>query len=118
MSHIKQVLSVLPFLRRDGGKHESAELQNVVRDILPDSRVAACLRHRLGSSSVMVSTTNRGTTRLGGLMVCDAGHVCPICHARKMAKEQQIASHLVHEHYQAGGVLVDAVLTVPHRINE
>lgn len=118
MSHIKQVLSTISFLHRDGGKYESAELQNIVREILPDSRVAACLRHRLGDSSVVVSTTNRGSTRLGGLMVCDAGHICPICHARKMTKEQQIVSHLVHDHYQAAGVLVDAVLTVPHRLNE
>lgn len=118
MSHIKQVLSTIPFLHRDGGKYESGELQNIVREILPDSRVGACLRHRLGGSSVMVSTTNRGTTRLSGLMVCDAGHICPVCHARKMAKEQQIVSLLVHDHYQAGGVLVDAVLTVPHRLDE
>lgn len=118
MSHIKQVLSTIPFLHRDGGKYESGELQNIVREILPDSRVGACLRHRLGGSSIMVSTTNRGTTRLSGLMVCDAGHICPVCHARKMVKEQQIVSHLVHEHYLSGGVLVDAALTVPHRINE
>lgn len=118
MSHIKQVLSTIPFLHRDGGKYESGELQNIVREVLPDSRVGACFRHRLGGSSVVVSTTNRGTTRLGGLMICDAGHICPICHARKMAKEQQIVSRLVHDHYQAGGVLVDAVLTVPHRIDE
>lgn len=118
MSHIKQVLSTIPFLERDGGNYESRELQNIVREILPDSRVGACLRHRLGGSSVVVSTTSRGTTRLSGLMVCDAGHICPVCHARKMAKEQQIVSHLVREHYLAGGILVDAALTVPHHINE
>ncbi|MBC3863432.1 hypothetical protein H8K32_15105 [Undibacterium jejuense] len=118
MSHIKQVLSTIPLLHRDSSKYESGELQNVVREILPDSRVAACFRHRLGDSSVVVSTTNRGTTRLGGLMVCDAGHICPICHARKMTRERQTISHLVHDHYQGGGVLVDAVLTVPHRLDE
>lgn len=118
MSHIKQVLSTIPLLHRDGGKYESALLQNIVREILPNSRVAACLRHRLGDSSVVVSTTDRGTTRLGGLMVCDAGHICPICHARKMTKEQQIISNLVHDHYLTGGVIVDAVLTIPHWLHE
>lgn len=118
MSHIKQVLSIIPSLRREGGKFESRNLQNIAREILPGTRVAACLRHRLGNSSVTVSTTDRGTTRLGGLMVCDASHICPVCHARKMAKEQHIVSRIVHDHYQAGGILVDAVLTVPHRLYE
>lgn len=118
MSHIKQVLSTIPSLHRDGGKYESLQLQNIVREILPNSRVAACFRHRLGDSSVVVSTTNRGTTRLGGLMVCDAGHICPVCHARKMTKERQAISHLVHDHYLTGGVIVDAVLTIPHWLHE
>lgn len=118
MSNIKQVLSTIPFLNRDGGRRESIALQNVVREILPDSRVTACMRHRLGASSVSVSTTDHGATHLGGLMVCDAGHTCPVCHARKMAKEKRIVSRIVHDHYEAGGLLVDAALTVPHRIDE
>ncbi|MCG7399684.1 protein rep [Caballeronia zhejiangensis] len=118
MSNLKQVLSTIPFLSRDCGKRESMALQNVVRELLPDSRVAACLRHRLGGSAVAVSTTNRGNIRLGGVMVCDAGHICPVCHARKMARERKIVSSIVHDHYQAGGMLVDAALTVPHRDGE
>ncbi|ARL97324.1 protein rep [Burkholderia pseudomallei] len=118
MSNFKQVLSTLPFLNRDGGKHESLTLQNIVREILPDSRVGACLRHRLGPSGVSISKNNRGNTRLGGVMICDAGHICPVCHGRKMARDQRIVSNIVHEHYAAGGILVDAVLTPPHRANE
>lgn len=118
MSNIKQVLSTIPFLNREGSRRESIALQNVVREILPESRVAACLRHRLGGSAVSISTTARGNTRLGGLMVCDAGHICPVCHGRKMAKDRQIVSHIVREHYQAGGILVDSVLSVPHRAHE
>lgn len=116
MSHIKQVLPTIPFLIREGSKHESVELQNIVREILPGNRVGACLRHRLGNSSVTITTTDRGDTRLGGLMVCDASHICPVCHARKMAREQQIVSRIVHDHYQAGGILIDTALTVPHQL--
>lgn len=118
MSNIEQVLSAIPFLNREGSKRENVALQNVVREILPDCRVAACLRHRLPGSAVSISTTDHGNTRLGGVMVCDAGHICPVCHGRKMAREQRIVSCIVHDHYQAGGVLVDAVLTVPHRPSE
>lgn len=118
MSNIKQVLSTIPFLNREGSKHESIALQNVVREILPDSRTSACLRHRLGGSAVSVSTTSRGNTRLGGLMVCDAAHICPVCHGRKMARDQQVTAHIVHDHYQDGGILVDSALTVPHQIGE
>jgi len=118
MSHIKQVLSIIPSLRREGSQFESTELQNIVRKILPDSRVAACLRHRLGNASVTVGTTDRGTTRLGGLMVCDSSHICPVCHSRKMAKERQIVSRIVHDHYQAGGILLGAALTIPHQLYE
>ena len=116
MSHIKQVLSTLPSLRREGSKLESAELQNIVREILPGNRVSACLRHRLGKSSVTVSTTDRGNTKLGGVMICDSSHICPVCHCRKMAKAQQIVSHIVHDHYQAGGILLEATLTIPHQL--
>ncbi|MBR8283915.1 hypothetical protein [Burkholderia vietnamiensis] len=118
MSNIEQLLSTIPFLNREGSKRESIALQNVVREILPDSRVAACLRHRLGGSAVSVSTTDHGNTRLGGLMVCDAGHICPVCHGRKMAREQRIVSRIVHDHYQAGGILIDSVLTAPHHAGE
>ncbi len=51
-------------------------------------------------------------------MVCDAGHTCPVCHARKMAKERRIVSRIVQDHYQSGGILVDSVLTVPHLVCE
>lgn len=118
MSIFKNVVSTIPSLVRDGGKRERVELQDAVREILPKHRASACLRHRLGSSSVTISTTNKGGTRLGGLMVCDAGHVCPVCHHRKMAQEQKVVSEIVHSHYQDGGILVDAVLTVSHQVNE
>lgn len=118
MSIFKNLVFVIPSLSRDGSKRERIDLQNAVRETLPKHRASTCLRHRLGgSSSVTVSTTDKGT-RLGGLMVCGAGHICPVCHHRKMVQEQKVVSQLVHNHYQEGGILVDAVLTLSHRANE
>lgn len=118
MSIFKTLVSAIPSLIRDDSKRERIDLQNAVREVLPKHRASSCLRHRLGgSSSVTVSTTNTGT-RLGGLMVCDAIHVCPVCHHRKMAADKEIVSHIVHDRYQEGGIMVDAVLTVPHQAHE
>jgi hypothetical protein len=47
-------------------------------------------------------------------MICDAHHVCPICHSKKMARDQRLGQQVVGRHYAGGGFTVDAVLTVPH----
>lgn len=116
--HLKAVLSAAPRLKREWNKKERLALQNAVRITLPKHRASACLRHRLGASAVAVSATKEGHTRLGGLMVCNASHVCPICHHNKMAEEKATIAEIVAGHYGAGGFMVDAVLTVPHTAGE
>ena len=118
MSDFSKILAVAPALQKRWNHQERLKLQNAVRKILPTHRSAACLRHRLGGSAVAVSVTAKGHTRLGGLMVCDAHHVCPVCHDQKMAKDKVAISEQVHRHYVEGGFLVDAVLTVPHHSSE
>ena len=77
-----------PLLKREWSKSERLALQNAVRIALPTHRASACLRHRLGTSPVTVTATADGKTRLGGLMICDAHHICPVCHHNKMAKDK------------------------------
>ena len=115
---IKAVLSAAASIQREWNKQQRLALQNAVRLALPKHRAAACMRHRLGMSDVTVNATASGKTRLGGLMVCDAFHVCPLCHQRKMAADKATITELVLKHYAAGGLLVDAVLTVPHHARE
>lgn len=117
-NHLNAVLSAAPLLKREWNKKERLALQNAVRIAQPKHRASACLRHRLGASSVAVSATKEGQTRLGGLMVCNASHVCPICHHNKMAEEKATIAEIVAEHYGAGGFMVDAVLTIPHTAGE
>ena len=116
--HLKAVLSAAPLLKREWNKKERLALQDSVRTAVPDHRAAACLRHRLGSSAVAVSKTEGGQTRLSGLMVCNASHVCPICHHNKMARDRTLVAQIVAKHYDAAGFMVDAVLTVPHSAGE
>lgn len=118
MSYLNAVLSAAPLLLRKWDKKERLALQDAVRIAVPKHRAAACLRHRLGSSGVTVSATAEGGTRLGGVMVCDASHVCPVCHHRKMAEDKALLAEIVSQHYAAAGFMVDAVLTVPHRAGE
>ena len=118
MSDFLKVLSLAPALQKRWNHQERLKLQNAVRKILPTHRAGACLRHRLSGSGVNVSITEQGHTRLGGLMVCDAHHICPVCHHKKMAGDKQTISELVLKHYEDGGLLVDAVLTVPHGASE
>ena len=107
-----------PLLKREWSKSERLALQNAVRIALPTHRASACLRHRLGTSPVTVTATADGKTRLGGLMICDAHHICPVCHHNKMAKDKGTVAEVVAAHYAKGGFMVDAVLTVPHYFGE
>lgn len=119
MSYLKAVLSAAPFLKREWNKQQRLALQNAVRFALPKHRAAACLRYGIKpSSDVTVSRTAKGSTRLGGLMVCNASHVCPVCHHNKMAEDKATIAEIVAEHYAAAGFMVDAVLTVPHAAGE
>lgn len=112
------MLSTAPFLKREWNKQQRLTLQNAVRIALPTHRASACLRHRLGASSVTVSATAEGGTRLGGLMVCNATHVCPVCHHNKMTEDKAMIAEIVTGHYTSSGFMVDAVLTVPHASGE
>lgn len=114
VSYVLAVLSAAPRLKREWNHRERLKLQNAARAALPDHRVAACLRHSLGTSGVAVTATGAGRTRLGGVMICDAHHVCPVCHSKKMAQDQHLGQQVVGRHYAGGGFTVDAVLTVPH----
>jgi len=99
-------------------------LQDTARSVMnygsKTHRVSACLRNRLGGSNVVVSTTKSGKTQLGGLMICGAHHVCPVCHHRKMSSEWAIVSRIVSHHMKndGGGLIVSATLTLPHHLHE
>ncbi len=118
MSYLKAVLSAAPLLKREWNKQQRLALQNAVRFVVPKHRASACLRHPLPASSVTVSATESGGTRLGGLMVCDSFHVCPVCHHKKMTQDKAAIAKMVGQHYAAGGFMVDAVFTVPHNSGE
>ena len=112
------VMETAHSLQRSNRKSERLQLQDAVRSIMPKHRTAACHRHRLGRSAVTVSVTEHGTTRLGGLMVCSAHHICPCCHHRKMAHDRGTATDIVREHYASAGFMVDTTFTVAHNKNE
>ena len=114
MFPLSSVVSAGQELTRAWTLAERLSLQNTLSHVLPGHRASACLRHRLGGSGVSVSTTPEGRTRLGGLMVCAAHHVCPVCHHKKMAHDRARVEQLVGEHYERGGFTVDCVLTIPH----
>lgn len=118
MSYLKAVLSAASFLKREWNKQQRLALQNAVRFALPKHRASACLCHPLPASSVTVSATKSGGTRLGGLMVCDSFHICPVCHHKKMAEDRTTIAEMVGQHYAAGGFMIDAVFTVPHNSGE
>ncbi|WP_308924819.1 hypothetical protein [Janthinobacterium sp. J1-1] len=117
-SSFTSLVFTTPLRNREWNKNERLALQNAVRIALPTHRASACLRHRLGSSPVTVTATKDGKTRLGGLMICDAHHVCPVCHHNKMARDKRTVAEVVAAHYAQGGFMVDAVFTVPHYFGE
>lgn len=115
MSDIDAVLAAALEIERKWDKKSRLNLQNAVRTTLPRHRASACMRHRLGGADVRIGVTHSGMTRMGGLMRCDANHICPVCHHRKMAKDKAIIANIVRQHFGSGGFLIDGGLTVSHQ---
>src|SRR5437773_6935288 len=58
------------------------QLQREARALLPDERVAFCMRRIQATSVDVLYSPQNQTAHYGGLMVCGSIWVCPLCAAR------------------------------------
>lgn len=91
------------------------ELQSASRRLLPDVRVAKCLRKLAGGSYVQV-LKNIETERchFGGLETCGSPWTCPVCAAKISERRKLEIRQAVDTHIAAGGGVEMLTLTVRH----
>lgn len=95
---------------------ERFALQSAVREILPKSRTANCLRLRQKNSSgvdVFLSQQHR-RAHYGGLQTCASVWACPVCAAKISERRRQELHQLLQAHKEAGGVVLFITRTAPH----
>lgn len=85
------------------------------RDSDPIGRTRKCGRVRISTNvAVLVEREGMKLARYGGLVICGAIHVCPICSANIRHQRSLEVEHAARAHLAAGGTLVFLTLTVPH----
>ena len=95
---------------------ERFALQSVVRQILPKSRTANCLRLRQKNANgveVYRSIKHR-RAHYGGLQTCASVWNCPVCAAKISERRRQELHQLLQAHHEAGGIVLFVTRTAPH----
>lgn len=89
-------------------------LQHEAGALLPNERVAFCMRRTAGATVEVYYAPSRQSAHYGGLLVCGSVWVCPVCAAkiseqRRVELEQAIARCIAR-----GGVIYLATYTIAH----
>lgn len=90
------------------------QLQRAAQALLPQERVAFCMRRCQASTVDVMYSSSRQSTHYQGLMACGSIWVCPICSAkiserRRIELERAIARCIAN-----GGVVYLATYTIAH----
>lgn len=95
---------------------ERFALQSVVRQILPASRTANCLRlrHKNANGVEVYRSIKHRRAHYGGLQTCASVWNCPVCAAKISERRRQELHQLLVAHQAAGGVVLFITRTAPH----
>lgn len=101
-----------------GNRLKRWELQAAARELLPESRLRICYRHRVKKSD-FVRVYRRGegekaSTYYDGLQVCGSVWCCPVCSAKIIEKKRRQLILAMKAHRAAAGGVMLLTLTVPH----
>lgn len=108
--------------RHWGNRLKRWELQAAARELLPESRLRVCYRHRVKKSD-FVRVYRRGegekvSTYYKGLQVCGSVWSCPVCAAKIVERKRLELVAAMKAHRAAGGGVMLLTLTVPHTREE
>lgn len=101
-----------------GRRLQRWELQAAARDLLPESRLRVCYRHRQKQTD-FVRVYRRGeaeavSTYYRGLQVCGSVWCCPVCAAKITERKRRELVGALQAHRATGGGVMLLTLTVPH----
>lgn len=96
---------------------ERYALQSVVRDLLPSSRTAKCLRNlQKNAEAVEVwKSSQHQRAHYAGLQTCASVWACPVCAAKISERRRAELQALIAAHEASGGVVVLNTRTFPHQ---
>lgn len=103
-----------------GRRLQKWEMQAAARQLLPESRLRICYRHRQKTSD-FVRVYRRGeaekaSTYYRGLQVCGSVWTCPVCSAKVIERKRKELIAAMTAHRAAGGGVMLLTLTVPHTL--
>ena len=95
---------------------ERFALQAVARDLLPNSRIALCLRARVSAQlGVQVwKSKEHKTAHYGGLQTCGSVWGCPVCNPKITERRKLEVKQAMDMHRAQGGEVHLLTLTTPH----
>ena len=101
-----------------GSRLKRWELQASARELLPDTRLRICYRHRQKQND-FVRVYRRGeaektSTYYRGLQVCGSVWSCPVCASKITERKRQELVQVIDQHTATGGGVMLLTLTVPH----
>lgn len=90
------------------------QLQREVRALLPDERVAFCMRRMKSSTVDVIYSPEHQSAHYGGLMACGSVWVCPVCAARISENRRQELEQAIKRCIELGGSVYLVTYTVAH----
>lgn len=93
------------------------QLQRAAQGLLPQERVAHCLRSTMSASGVAVYSSANGAS-FGNLTTCGSVWHCPICSAKITEGRRQELQGAINIWAANGGMVYLMSLTFPHQINQ
>lgn len=89
-------------------------LQREVRALLPNERVAFCMRRMQSSTVEVMYSPEHQSAHYKGLMVCGSVWVCPVCSARISEQRRQELEKAIARCVEMGGSVYLVTYTVAH----
>lgn len=94
------------------------ELQDIAAKLLPDERVANCLRMSVTGEVDLIYDHDDHTGRLGNVIVCDSAWVCPVCAVRIGLERRAELEGALATAYAKGYTSIMVTFTLQHHLGE
>ena len=90
-------------------------IQREAQKLLPDERVAFCMRRMKATSVDILYSSTRQSAHYGGLMVCGSIWVCPLCAAKISERRRTELEQGIENWIAKGGAVYLATYTIAHK---
>jgi len=93
---------------------EKFSLQSAVRNLLPTSRTAKCVRLTTGGDVAVLKSIEHKKCHYSGLQTCGSVWSCPVCSAKVSSRRKDETIDAMRQHLDNEGQIFFLTLTFPH----